>query len=189
MNDAVAINAIKSRPVYHEVAPDPGVGCHVFITDIDGLGKIQTHQALSTATEQRALYVGASDAEPEGFALLDPAIWQQALAQQVSLLGMSSAFYVAGSEAFLWHVHRVLSEAGFADSQIHLLAPSGNQRDLFCTHCYHVTHKVTQSPAECGGCGRLLLVRDHFSRLMGAYVGVQINAEDPDDVPPTEELS
>ncbi|WP_319381283.1 hypothetical protein [Thiomicrorhabdus sp.] len=48
---------------------------------------------------------------------------------------------------------------------------------------------MTYSPFECPGCHRLLLVRDHFSRIHSAYVGVQINAEDPEDIPPTEELS
>ena len=188
MNDAVAINAIKSRPVYTEVAPNPGAACHVFITDSDGLANIQTQQAQSSAAEIHRFSVGLT-ATAADFTALDAALWQQQLSDAIAGFGMSSAFYIAGREAFLWQAHKVLSDAGFADSQIHLLPPSVNKRDLFCTHCYHVTHDVTASPAECEGCGRLLLVRDHFSRLMGAYVGVQINAEDPADVPATEELS
>ena len=37
--------------------------------------------------------------------------------------------------------------------------------------------------AACGGCRRSLFVRDHFSRHLGAYMGFQIDAEAPGQVP------
>jgi ribosome maturation factor RimP len=47
---------------------------------------------------------------------------------------------------------------------------------------------IGHTPVICAGCKRPLLVRDHFSRFLGAYVGVQINAEDPTEEPATKEL-
>ena len=34
----------------------------------------------------------------------------------------------------------------------------------------------------------MLLVRDHYSRRIAAFQGVCINAEDPSEVPPMEEM-
>jgi len=105
-------------------------------------------------------------------------------------LPVSSNVYLAAKrESVLWDRHNLDVKSGMASEQIKMLKPLGNERRLFCTHCYTVTEDVTHSPFECPGCHRLLLVRDHFSRIHSAYVGVQINAEDLDDVPETEELS
>ena len=38
----------------------------------------------------------------------------------------------------------------------------------------------------CSGCGLSLLVRDHFSRRIGAFQGVCIDAEVPGTAPPPE---
>ena len=40
----------------------------------------------------------------------------------------------------------------------------------------------------CSHCGLTLLVRDHYSRRLGAFQGVCINAEGPAEIPPVEEL-
>jgi hypothetical protein len=39
----------------------------------------------------------------------------------------------------------------------------------------------------CPGCGRRLFVRDHFSRHLAAYMGIQVDAETPGVIPPVEE--
>ncbi|MDO6459618.1 dimethylamine monooxygenase subunit DmmA family protein [Granulosicoccaceae sp. 1_MG-2023] len=189
MNDAVASYTVKSRPDYHEVAPDQTAQCHVFITDSAGLAQSEALCQASPVAKKQAWHIGDSDTLPAGYEAIQSGDWQAVLGEQLSGFGIATAFYVSGLEAFLWQVHGVLTKAGFAPSQIHLEPPAGNQRDVFCTHCYHITPDVSTTPARCAGCGRLLLVRDHFSRLHCAYVGVQINAEDPAEVPPTEELS
>ena len=40
----------------------------------------------------------------------------------------------------------------------------------------------------CPGCGRSLFVRDHFSRRLGAFQGVCVDAETPGDVPEAVEI-
>ncbi len=101
---------------------------------------------------------------------------------------VATRLYVAGSEAFLWDVRNQALAAGLVDEQIQLAPPVSRARRLFCTHCYTRMEGVETSPHRCSGCGRLLLVRDHFARLHGAYVGVQINAEDPNEQPEQEVL-
>ena len=57
-----------------------------------------------------------------------------------------------------------------------------------CVHCKGITENVTTQPATCSHCGLLLLVRDHYSRRIAAFQGVCINAEDPSERPPIEEI-
>lgn len=47
---------------------------------------------------------------------------------------------------------------------------------------------VTTSIVTCTGCGAPLFVRDHFSRRLAAFMGVQVDAEVPGEVPEAEEL-
>jgi len=103
-------------------------------------------------------------------------------------LPLATAVYVAGTEAYMWDVYNTLIGLDFAPEQIQMLAPESTARRLFCTHCYTVMEGVTVTPHTCEGCGELLLVRDHFNRLHGAYVGVSINAEDRSEVPAEEAL-
>jgi dimethylamine monooxygenase subunit C len=55
-----------------------------------------------------------------------------------------------------------------------------------CVHCKGITEDVTTNPARCSHCGLMLLVRDHYSRRIGAFQGVCIDAEVPGDVPSME---
>jgi hypothetical protein len=102
---------------------------------------------------------------------------------------LSTTIYLLGCEAFIWDVHSVALQAGMVAEQIKMFAPVSSQRRLFCTHCHSITEGVTHSPAVCHGCQRNLLVRDHFSRRLSAYVGLQIDAEDPADLLLPQELS
>ncbi|MBM94971.1 MAG: hypothetical protein CMI09_03860 [Oceanospirillaceae bacterium] len=163
--------AVKSRPDYPPVAIDARASHQVFIaedneqTSLTALSEqCQTGEKLSIVADAESLPVSLAE------------------------LPLSTALYVSGSEGYLWDIHNRLTEMGFGVDKIHLLAPASAARRLFCTHCYTTMEGVAHTPYTCTGCGRPLLVRDHFSRILGAYVGVQINAEDPADLPATESL-
>lgn len=97
-------------------------------------------------------------------------------------------FYVAGPEVFVWDAHAEGRRAGLALSAVsHELAGSRARR-VSCVHCKAMNEGVTGSPHRCCGCGQALLVRDHFSRALAAYVGVRIDAEEPGAVPEVEEM-
>jgi dimethylamine monooxygenase subunit C len=171
---------IKSRPEYPPVVLRNGMQHQVFISQYDD------HPDLASLFEA----VGATAAEPRAIRhwLL---VGDDALTQLTTTLAdmpIATALYVGGDEAFLWDVHQILTRLGFEPEQIQLLSPIHLARRLFCTHCYTLMEGVTHTPHTCSGCGQLLLVRDHFSRLHGAYVGVAINAEDPDARFVAEEL-
>ncbi|NBW26193.1 MAG: hypothetical protein EBR89_12560, partial [Betaproteobacteria bacterium] len=60
-------------------------------------------------------------------------------------------------------------------------------RRMQCVHCKGISENVTTQPAQCAHCGLWLLVRDHYSRRIGAFQGVCIHAEEPGNIPPAVE--
>ena len=68
------------------------------------------------------------------------------------------------------------------------LARGSAARRVQCVHCKGITDNVRISPFTCSHCGLSLLVRDHYSRRIGAFQGVCIDAEEPGTVPQPEEL-
>lgn len=179
------VPGIKSRPVYLPVTMDPRSQRQMFISQGQITRELQSLYDACQNGEKSLLVVGASADTPGS----EP-VSLEGLPEYAATLPASSSFYLAGTEAFMWDVAHLLNQAGFISDQIHMLPPVSNERRLFCTHCYTLMEPVTRSPHTCTGCGRALLVRDHFSRVHRAYVGVQINAEDPADLPDVaEELS
>ncbi len=51
-------------------------------------------------------------------------------------------------------------------------------RRVQCIHCKGMTEDVAEEIVSCMYCGLKLLVRDHFSRRLGAFMGVRVDAED-----------
>jgi hypothetical protein len=47
---------------------------------------------------------------------------------------------------------------------------------------------VRTNIAQCAGCERWLLVRDHYSRRLAAYMGVMVDAEAPGERPEIREV-
>jgi hypothetical protein len=82
----------------------------------------------------------------------------------------------------------VASEAGIDHLSIQTEHRGSLARRMQCVHCKGITENVTTQPATCSHCGLLLLVRDHYSRRFAAFQGVCINAEDPNESPPREEV-
>ena len=183
---------VKSKPVYQPVEIDKSVQQHLFIAQNSSLSEM--HELIKTCTTGEKSYwiVGNDNSEsiPEDTTFISNETFAETLGDLFAKLPVSSNLYVSGvTEAFIWDVYNIATKAGLADEQIKMFKPLSNERRLFCTHCYTITDGVTQSPFECPGCHRLLLVRDHFSTIHAAYVGVQINAEDPNETHPIEELN
>lgn len=111
-----------------------------------------------------------------------------ALPQRLAHAQMGLRLYVIGAEPFLWEVAAVAEAHGLGRDE-YRLHPSGSRaRRLFCVHCRTIAEGVTTNVATCPGCGARLFVRDHFSRRLNAFMGVQIDAEVPGETIPVEEL-
>ncbi|SFG21059.1 dimethylamine monooxygenase subunit DmmA family protein [Neptunomonas qingdaonensis] len=184
-----SLEAPTNRPIYSPVIVNNKSAHHLFICEGYPSREFQIFYSSVDDSKKTLLLVSESDSTIDHDSIL--VTHSELTAKLTQLLGempLSTTIYVLGSEAFIWDVHSVATQAGMVAEQIKMFAPVSGQRRLFCTHCYHITEDVTHSPAVCSGCQRNLLVRDHFSRLHAAYVGVQIDAEDPDDLPLPQEL-
>lgn len=191
--------AIKSRPVYGELSPRPGTA-HLVIVDGEGAGAVT--DLLARAGDGRAallaamhiLYtpgpngtdqwpalqaLGAAQAfRAPTFATLLPRL-QKVLADA----HMGTQFYLAGSEGLMGQAEREIMATGFPFADVQKEHRGSTVRRVQCVHCKGITENVKTDPFRCSHCGLMLFVRDHYSRRIAAFQGVNIDAEEPGNVP------
>jgi dimethylamine monooxygenase subunit C len=114
--------------------------------------------------------------------LLD--LLRQRLLQEV----MGLRLYALGSESFIWDCARVARDCGMDRSEYRMCHVGSEQRRVYCVHCRSMIEGVKTNIVPCPACGAPLLVRDHFSRRLSAFMGVQVDAEAPGEVPAVSEV-
>lgn len=178
---------IKSRPRYQSVALKDKAGFSLFVVE-EGQESSLDSLYQSCSGGKLLLSFKLSDLSDYSSKEFDRTVCPEELAEAFAGLPLSAQIYVSGSEAFLWDVQKLALAAGLLAEQVNLSQPTTSARRVFCTHCYTVMENVLYSPVTCSGCGLPLMVRDHFSRPLGAYVGLNINAEDGAEIPQEEAL-
>lgn len=101
---------------------------------------------------------------------------------------MGTRIYVAGGESFIWSACKLAAQHDVQEGEIAKELCRSLARPVYCVHCKATTTDVTTNIASCRQCGRKLLVRDHFSRHLGAYMGLMVDAETPGEIPLIEEI-
>jgi DNA-directed RNA polymerase subunit RPC12/RpoP len=86
--------------------------------------------------------------------------------------------YAVGDESFLWQAQRTARQAGLLVDEIELFK-QGTRRRLYCVHCSGFQDVADEGECTCSHCGLRLLVREHFSQRLGAYMGVCLNPDQP----------
>ncbi|HXG29058.1 MAG TPA: dimethylamine monooxygenase subunit DmmA family protein [Nevskiales bacterium] len=203
------VTGIKSQPVYAELMPDPRGTRHLLLAEGDGGAALLRLYASFHAECQpgepclpsREIHYLRAPApaidhsaalrrlEADAVALYDNLDdFRAALRNLLDEACMGLRLYVAGREGFLWTVSTLASEFGVYKDEIQRELVGTRARPVYCVHCKTLNHDVTTNIARCTGCGVMLLVRDHFSRRLGAYMGVCVDAEMPGEIPPIEEV-
>ena len=190
----VSASDIKSRPVYAPLCPDLLARRHWLVLEASALtAPLQDDLGRAFALVGQPLqtwWVGA--ARPA--ISLGPLTVLADLPAVIRALGEAGPFevgdrlYVQGTEPFIWAVALAARQAGLVPSQVRLAHAGSLQRKVWCTHCHGCTDGVTTHVVACAGCGRHLLVRDHFSRRHGAFMGVMVDAEVPGERPLPQEV-
>ena len=194
------MSTIKSRPVYPGLRAVPTARRNLVAVEGDGVQAVARMLVEGPAGFPGRTHVlftaGRGRADPEqlralGVAALDvlPDVEQvlSALDRLLDGASMGTRLYAAGGEGFVGRVVRLGIDHGIDHKSV-LTEHSGSlARRVQCVHCKHFTEHVTVSIFECGGCGTLLFVRDHYSRRLAAFQGVCVNAEDPTQRPVPEE--
>jgi hypothetical protein len=199
------ITGIKSKPVYAPLQPDLRGRYHLMVGHGVGgepllrvLGDLQT-AAPSTRARTQILYVTDAAASESIIGKIRSANVANArlfergdellAAFEAVLAGslMGTRLYVAGPESFMGLVMRIALQFNLNKDEIRAEECGTLARRVYCIHCRATSENVRTNVTECG-CGRWLVVRDHYSRRLAAYMGVMVDAEAPGEVPPIREV-
>ena len=186
---------IKSTPQYQRLEIDLNGRRHLLVTDAAEMPDVAFAPGTSAAAfDERWTIAGDSRAIPTpGGHRTDHAFRSCqhlliALQRRLSEERMGFRLYAIGTEPFLWSVYGAAEAFGLGRTEIRLFAHGSRARRVYCNHCRTITESVTTNIVKCTGCAAHLFVRDHFSRRLNAYAGVQVDAEAPGEIPPVEEL-
>jgi hypothetical protein len=184
------ISGIKSRPVYPGLRIDPYAKQNIFVADSEGVGAVVDlfKQASPEFTQRSTLLLaGNADLTKFGDGPQPATIWPlptletalNRLCGALTQARMGLRLYVAGPEPLISRVVQSAMAHGIEHQSIITEHCGSTKRRVQCVHCKGFTDDVITNPVTCAHCGTLLLVRDHFSRRFGAFMGVRIDAEAP----------
>lgn len=100
---------------------------------------------------------------------------------------MGAQIYLTGTEGLMGQAERDIMALGFPHVDIQKEHRGSTVRRVQCVHCKGITENVRTDPFQCSHCGLHLYVRDHYSRRLAAFQGVNIDAEDKGQIPPAVE--
>jgi hypothetical protein len=185
---------MKSKPVYEALSLDLSAKRHLFIAEGEGLHCVARALTGDAGSSPARIFYLGSYAWPAFRPNFSACIFDtgedlhSALGLELASSAMDTAVYVAGRETFLWDIYKLLLAAWVPAMRIRMEPAGSVSRKVYCVHCATMNLDVTDSIHVCAGCGAHLYVRDHFSRPMGAYMGVRVDAEEPGDIPPAQRL-
>ena len=200
------ITGIKSKPIYAPLRFDAGGRFHVMLGL--GVGREPLRRVLTELQDQQAkalartevLYVpAASDAGSAANHFPLPGLTSIRLCGNSSALLedfralldrslMGTRLYVAGPESFIGMAMKVALDFNLNKDEIRAEECGTLARRVRCIHCRAITEDVKTNIVQCVGCGLWLLVRDHYSRRLAAYMGVMADAEAPGELPEIKEV-
>jgi hypothetical protein len=204
------VTGIKSKPVYAPLRADPRGRYHLMLGL--GLGEVALLRvlremqaaALEGLARTRVLLIpsptvgDASSAEAwreiEGLPLQEVRAFSDVaalLGEFKSLLAdslMGTRLYVAGPESFIGLAMKVALEFNLNKDEIRAEELGSLARRVYCIHCRTTAENVRTNIVRCPGCERWLLVRDHYSRRLAAYMGVMADAEAPGELPAIKDV-
>ncbi|TCA35595.1 hypothetical protein E0H70_04435 [Rhizobium leguminosarum bv. viciae] len=197
------VAGIKSRPVYTGLTIQPRARRHIFAVEGEGAKALLDQQpALDETALSRSeiLYVARCSQGTgldEALARLGADMFFTAptiatllfrLKGSLATAHMGTRLYLSGTEGFIGQAMLVALDYGMDHASVITEHRGSLARRVQCVHCKGITDDVTTSPFTCSHCGLPLLVRDHYSRRLAAFQGVNIDAEEPGSAPDPEEL-
>jgi predicted RNA-binding Zn-ribbon protein involved in translation (DUF1610 family) len=197
------VAGIKSRPVYTGLTIQPRARRHIFALEGEGAKALLDQQPAldETALSRSEILYVARGSQGTG---LDEALRRLGadmfftaptiatllfrLKGSLATAHMGTRLYLSGTEGFIGQAMLVALDYGMDHASVITEHRGSLARRVQCVHCKGITDDVTTSPFTCSHCGLTLLVRDHYSRRLAAFQGVNIDAEEPGSAPDPEEL-
>lgn len=195
--------SIRSRPVYGELQPRAGAA-HLLVADGEGAEAIVElvaragEAAPALLARAHVIYMPGPTGTDQGDRLeaLGAAQFHRSpsyaaaaprLKKVLADAHMGLQVYLAGTEGLIGQALREAMAAGLPQGAMQTEHRGSTLRRVQCVHCKGITENVRTDPFQCSHCGLHLFVRDHYSRRLAAFQGVNIDAEDPGQVPPAVE--
>jgi len=197
------VTGIKSKPTYTPLRFDAGGRHHLMVGQGAGrepLLRVVADMPPDARMATRVLYVDDAPAPAEAaqpFAAagvhdaqvhVDVAALLEEFRRQLDASTMGTRLYVAGPEHFIGRVLQIALQYDLNQDEILAEDCGTRARRVYCIHCRATLENVRTNIVSCGSCARWLLVRDHYSRRLAAYMGVMVDAEVPGELPPIEEI-
>ncbi len=191
--------SIKSRPVYGVLEPRPGA-MHLIVADGEGAEAVAElaakapeilpkahilYTAGPTGTDQWDKIAALGARQAQKAASLPTLLFR--LARVLQDTPMGAQIYLTGTEGLMGQAERDIMALGFPHVDIQKEHRGSTVRRVQCVHCKGITENVRTDPFQCSHCGLHLYVRDHYSRRLAAFQGVNIDAEDKGQIPPAVE--
>lgn len=190
--------SIRSRPVYAPLVARPGT-LHLIVADGEGAEAVVAMLAKANDRSQMLSVTHLMYCPGPTGTDLWPALQALGAAQAfraptipallprlqrvLSDAHMGTQVYLAGTEGLIGQAEREVMATGFPHAAIQKEHRGSTLRRVQCVHCKGITENVATDPFQCSHCGLMLFVRDHYSRRIAAFQGVNIDAEDPGQVP------
>lgn len=189
--------AIKSRPIYGVLQPRVGA-FHLIVADGEGADAVAAVATPEMMARAHVLYTAGPNGTDgwDKIAALGARQAQKAasiptlltrMARVFQDMPMGSQVYLAGTEGLMGQAERDIMALGFPHGDIQKEHRGSTVRRVQCVHCKGITENVKTDPFPCSHCGLHLFVRDHYSRRIAAFQGVNIDAEDKGVIPPAVE--
>lgn len=178
---AETFGVLLSKPVYGLTEPVAPACQRVLVAQdarvqaVSGL--VAALAADSVPLQVLSLY-GAGDVAGEQQCFNDPDRLKGALQAVLAEANAGLRLYVCGDESFIWRIVRQATKAGLQEEEIEAVRV-GARRQMYCVHCSTLQEISDETETVCCGCRVRLLVREHFSRRLGAYMGVCIDPDQP----------
>ncbi len=194
---------MKSRPTYPGLAWAPSAARHLIVAEGEGalaVADLFARAPDGVAARAEILYTAAGSAGTDHVATLTalgarlvhtfPSIETLLFRLNVDLgrADMGLRLAATGTEGFIGRVVALAQGFGIDPATVTTEHRGSLARRVQCVHCKGMTEGVTTSIVTCSHCGLSLFVRDHFSKRLGAFQGVIIDAEEPGVVPEPEVL-
>lgn len=197
------VAGIKSRPEYKGIDIDPHAKRHLFV--LEGEGALALIERAGSddgdfLKKTEILYLPSGSVarnHDQALGALEADVFWKAPTLQPLIFrlraclegaNMGTRIYISGTEGFIGQIVQVALDFGVDFNSLKTEHRGSLARRVQCVHCKGITDNVTTSPVICTHCGLPLLVRDHYSRRLGAFQGVNIDAEEPGTAPEPEEI-
>jgi predicted RNA-binding Zn-ribbon protein involved in translation (DUF1610 family) len=197
MTNTDSLPNFVSRPVYPGLKSQ-GSAPAIMVADEAGTDALIDLAAADASVMDQAhvICVNASTAAGKFTALAPKSVYEAPdfeaatplVTQLLDTARMGTRLYVAGSEGLIGHVSALAFAHGLPLDDIQTERRGPIVRRMQCVHCKGITDDVATDPFVCSHCGLTLFVRDHFSRRLGVFQGVCVDAETPGVIPETQEI-